>query len=201
MNITDLLQGNLPDGVLDLMANQMGGADRDQTAAAANGIISTLISAISKNAATPEGANSLVSALDRDHDGSLLDDVVGFLGGGRQASNASMLNGAGILKHVLGGRQNNVVDMIGRMTGLDQSNVGKMMIMLAPMVMGALGKARSNDGLRVDGISKLLTQTVQSESQQRSEMSLISRFLDQDGDGSIMDDLANMGMKAFLGRR
>ena len=201
MNILDLLQGNLPDGVLDLMSDQMGGAPKDQTAAAANGIISTLIAAISKNAATPSGANALVSALDRDHDGSVLDDVVGFLSGQKQASNASMLNGAGILKHVLGGKQNNVVDMIGRMSGMDQSNVGKMMMMLAPMVMGALGKARNSEGLKVDGSSQLLTQTVHSEAQQRSEMSLIGRFLDQDGDGSVLDDLANMGMKAFLGRR
>lgn len=201
MEITDLLRGNLPDGLLDMLSSQVGADSQDQTEAAVNGLLSTLTAAISKNAATPEGANSLVSALDRDHDGSVLDDVMGFLGGQRTSSNASMLNGAGILKHVLGGRQTNVYDMIGRMTGLDQNKVGKLAITLAPLVMGALGKARSQKGMNVGGIQDLLGKTVQSEAQQRSEMSLLTRFLDRDGDGSVMDDLANMGIQAFLRRR
>jgi hypothetical protein len=201
MEILDLLQGNLPSGLMDLMGKQVGVESNDQTEAAVNGILSTLTAAISKNASSPEGANALVSALDRDHDGSIFDDVVGFLGGQRQASNASMLNGAGILRHVLGGRQNNVVDMIGRMSGLDESKVGQLMMMLAPMVMGALGKARNQGGMNIGGISDLLNQTVKSEENKRSEMSLLTRFLDKDGDGSVMDDIANMGIQAFLRRR
>ena len=201
MNVIDLLQGNLPNGVVDMLKNQVGAENDDQTEAAVNGIVSTLVAAISKNAANPSGANSLVSALDRDHDGSILDDVMGFLGGSKQPANASMMNGAGILNHVLGGKQNNMADMIGRMTGMDKSKVGQLAMTLAPMVMGALGKARNQEGLNVSGISDLLQKSVQSESNKRSEMSLLTRFLDQDGDGSIMDDVVNLGMKAFLRKR
>ncbi|HPG05929.1 MAG TPA: DUF937 domain-containing protein [Saprospiraceae bacterium] len=200
MNITDLLQGNLPDGLLDTISKQLGGADTNQTQVAAHSALSAITSAIARNAATPTGATSLVSALDRDHDGSILDDLAGFLSGNRQPANTAMLNGSGILNHVLGNNQSNVVDMITKMSGMDKSKAGSLLAMLAPLVMGALGKARNQQGLGVGDLTNLLRNTVQTEAQQNQHASLINRFLDQDGDGSIMDDLASFGMK-FLSRR
>jgi len=111
-----------------------------------------------------------------------------------------MLNGSGILNHVLGNNQSNVVDMITKMSGMDKSKAGSLLAMLAPLVMGALGKARNQQGLGVGDLTNLLRNTVQTEAQQNQHASLINRFLDQDGDGSIMDDLASFGMK-FLSRR
>ena len=200
MNIIELLQGQLSDGLLDQLSQSAGGASREQTQAAASGILSTLTSALAKNAARPGGANALVSALDRDHDGSVLDDVMGFLGGSRKPVNERTMNGSGILKHILGERQDGVSNMIGKMTGMESGNVGNLMSILAPMVMGALGKARNQHGMNTNGIVDLLSSSVRSEENQRQEMGLLGRFLDADGDGSIMDDLANMGMKAFLRR-
>jgi hypothetical protein len=55
--------------------------------------------------------------------------------------------------------------------------------------------------MNVSGIGDLLSSSVKSETNKRSEMGLLSRFLDADGDGSVMDDLANMGIKAFLRRK
>ncbi|MCB0658599.1 MAG: DUF937 domain-containing protein [Saprospiraceae bacterium] len=200
MNITDLLQGNLPEGLLETISNQIGGADTQQTQVAAHSAMSAITSALARNASTPSGANALVSALDRDHDGSILNDLAGFLTGSRQPDNSAMLNGSGILNHVLGNRQSNVIDMIAKMSGLDQSKAGSLLTMLAPLVMGALGKARNQQGLGVGALSSLLQNSVQSEAKQNNQVSLINRFLDQDGDGSIMDDLANIGMR-FLSRK
>lgn len=199
MDLMDLLQGQLSGGMIDQLASNLGGADKQQTEAAANGIISTLMGALSKNASSPEGAGLLSAALDRDHDGSILDDVLGMVTGSSQASNPKMVNGAGILKHVLGGKQNNAIEMISKMSGLAGGQTGNLMAMLAPMVMGALGKTKKQQGLDPSGLTGLLSQTVQSASNSRSEMSLISKFLDQDGDGSVMDDLTGMGMN-LLGR-
>ncbi len=199
-NLMELLQGQLSDELLDQLGQQIGSTDRQQTATAANGVFSTLIAALNKNA-SGGGVSALSSALDRDHDGSILDDLAGMLTGTNQQAqqNTSMLNGAGILKHVLGGSQNNIVEMIARMSGLNNSGTGKLMVMLAPMVMGMLGKQKRQNQLDDNGLSDMLSRTVKSQPTKQAEQNLLTRLLDQDGDGSVIDDVAGM-LGKFLRR-
>lgn len=211
MDLMDLLQGQLSTGMIDQLSQSLGGAEKEQTAKAASGITSVLMSALAKNAASPEGASALSNALERDHDGSILNDVIGMVtGGGAQSRSASppasggidigrMLNGSGILKHVLGGKQGGAVDMISKMSGLDSGKTGNLMAMLAPMIMGALGKAKKENNLDTSGLSSLLTGTVNKASNDNPIIGLATKFLDQDGDGSIMDDVAGIGLKMLGG--
>ena len=203
-NLTDLLQGTLTEGMIDQLSQQLGGADKQQTAAAASGIVSTLMGALAKNASTEEGATALNNALERDHDGSILDDVMGLLGGQSQPGNTSMLNGAGILNHVLGNKQGGAIDMISKLSGLDSGKTGNLMAMLAPVLMGALGKTKRDQGLDISGLASLLSGEVSQHQQSNPTMNLVTSFLDSDGDGSIVDDVASMGMKIlgnFFGRK
>ncbi|MEM9920366.1 MAG: DUF937 domain-containing protein [Bacteroidota bacterium] len=200
MDLMDLLQGQLSEGLIDQLSQNLGGANKQQTADAASGILSTMVSALAKNASTPEGASSLANALDNDHDGSVLDNVMDMIGGSNtnaQPENSRMMNGAGILKHVLGGKQSGAIDMISKISGLEGNKTGNLMSMLAPLVMGALGRTKREQGLNPTDLAGMLSGSVQSASNKRAEMGLIGKFLDQDGDGSVMDDLANMGMKLF----
>lgn len=203
MDIMDLLQGQLTDGVMDQLTKQIGASDKQQTAAATAGIMNTLVGALAKNASNPEGAQSLNNALERDHDGSVLDDLMGmFSGGGQvQPQNSRAMNGTGILNHILGDRQGGAIEMISQISGLDSGKTGNLMTMLAPMLMGALGKTKRQQGLDVGGLANLLTGTVsqQRQSTQNPTMGLVTKFLDQDGDGSIADDVANIGMKLLGG--
>ena len=68
-----------------------------------------LVGAMQRQAASPTGLDALAGALDRDHDGSILDDIGGFLGSG-----GTVGRGAGILGHVLGARQDNVAASAGQ---------------------------------------------------------------------------------------
>jgi len=198
-NLIDLLQGQLSDDLLGQLSQKIGGADKQQTAVAANGIFSMLTSALSKNTQSQAGANELSSVLDRDHDGSIMDDLAGFLGGQRQPQNTSMLNGAGILRHLLGGKQSNAVEMISRMSGLGSDKTGNLMMTLAPMVLGMLGKQKRQNNMDGGALAQLLSNSVDGQVQEkRKELGLFGKFIDQDGDGDIMDDLGDMGTK-FLG--
>ncbi len=201
-NLLELLQGQLDDNLIDQLSNSIGSKDKKQTATAAQGIMSTLVSALAKNASTTEGATGLLGALDRDHDGSILDDVAGFLGGGKAApEQARMMNGPGIIKHLLGDRQGGAVDMISQMSGLDQSKTGNLMSMLAPVVMGLLGRQKRNEGLDIDGLVNLLSGTVNTQRQAGNPlMDMATRLLDKDGDGSAIDDVAGMVGKGLLKR-
>jgi hypothetical protein len=201
-NLLELLQGQLDDNLIGQLSNTIGGADQKQTVTAAHGIVSTLVSALAKNASTPEGANGLFNALDRDHDGSILNDLPGLFSGNKPtAENSRMLNGPGILKHLLGDRQGGAIDMISKMSGLDQGKTGNLMSMLAPVVMGMLGKQTKSQGLDVGGLANLLQGTVTNQKQSGNPLvDMATRFLDKDGDGSAMDDIAGMVGKGLLSR-
>ena len=177
-NLLNLLQDQLSEGALDAFTSQMGGGNRQATQTAANGILTTLTAALSKNASTPEGASSLLGALENDHDGGILDNVMDLISGSGNVTQSRAANGAGILKHILGSKQQNATDMISKMSGLDKGNVMNMMMKMAPMVMGMLGRQKKEQGLDVNGLSGLLSGTVQSARQNNTEMSLVEKFLD-----------------------
>ncbi|MBK8108999.1 MAG: DUF937 domain-containing protein [Saprospiraceae bacterium] len=199
MDILQMLQGQLGEGMIEQLAGQIG-ADKDQTAAAANGVFSALLSGINKNVADPQGAQSFMSALERDHDGSILDNIGDIIMGGASAPSTPTTNGAGILNHVLGNNQGGIADAIGKMSGMDSGKVTQLLITLAPMVLGMLGKMRNNEQVNSGGgLIDLIGKTVQGSTEQQSSGSIFTRLLDRDGDGSVMDDLLQMGSQSLLG--
>ena len=201
-DLVDLIKGQLSDQLIGQLSNQIGGARREQTSVAAQGIVNTLIGALAQNAQSQTGVQNIRQAVQRDHDGSILDQLGDLFGGRTQVrpEQTRTLNGAGILKHILGNRQNGAIDMISRMSGLDQSKTGSLMTMLAPVVMGMIGRQTRQNKLDDNGLAGLLTNTVSRERANPGNpmIDVAARFLDSDGDGSAMDDIAGMGMR-FLG--
>ena len=183
MDLTSLIQSQLSEGLIDQLSNQLGGVDKEKTTAATSSILTTLLGAMARNASTPDGAAALNNALENDHDGSILDDVMGMVTGQRSIENERAVNGSGILNHVLGNRQGGAIDMISKMSGLDASKTGSLMTTLAPIVMGMLGKAKREQGLDQGGLTDLLTGFTKQEQGRNPTMSLITGFLDADGDG------------------
>lgn len=199
MDLNSLLQGQLPDGLLEQLSQQIGG-EKEQTANAASGIINTLLGGLAKNASSPDGANAIANALDTDHDGSILNDLAGLLGGQNQSSAA---NGLGILQHILGDKAGGAAGLIGQMSGLSSGQSGNLMQLLAPILMGALGQAKQQNGLDGGGVASLLSNLVTQQSSNSASsplMNLATQFLDKDGDGSIMDDVAGMVMNNLFKR-
>ena len=196
MDLMELLKGQLGSGLMDQLSNQIGG-DKQQTETATNGILSTLIGALSQNVTKLGGADALAGALDRDHDGSILNDISGFLGGNTQTQNPSTTNGAGILSHILGDKLGGAAQMISQISGLNGDQTGSLMTTLAPIVLGVLGQAKQQNGLDANGIAGLLGNTTQTQSGSNPFMGMVSQFLDQNHDGNVMDDIVNMGMKFF----
>jgi hypothetical protein len=154
--------------------------------------------AMSKNTRNADGAGALAGALARDHDGSILDDLGGFL------SQADQGPGDGILKHVLGSDRGAVESALGQGTGLDVSQMAKLLPMLAPLIMGALGKTQRQKGLDTGGLADLIGGETREIARRKPDgMGMLGSLLDADGDGGIGDDLAKMGgglLKSFLNR-
>lgn len=122
--------------------------------------------------------------------GSLLGSILG--GGGSPKA----LDGAGILGHIFGQRQRGVENGVGRASGLDAAQVAKLLAMLAPLVMSALAKAKSGRQLDEGGLAGYLGQQQRQIERRTPEMKPggLLGMLDRDNDGSIADDIAQIGV-------
>jgi hypothetical protein len=181
---------------------QQIGADHATTSTAVATALPMLIGALARNASQPQGAEALVGALSRDHDGSILDDVAGYLGGGSSATNAigspaAGVDGAGILGHLLGNQRGAIESAVGQSSGLDTGSTARLLELLAPLVMGSLGRTANSQGLSATGLASLLGQEHTNLSQSGALLSGVMSLLDRNHDGSVVDDLSNAASRFF----
>src|SRR5262245_30300197 len=183
--LMEILGQSLAADTMDQIGDQLG-VDRATAASAVGVALPVLVGALSRNASTPGGHGALEGALERDHDGSILDDLGGFLGQGSSG-------GGSILGHVLGGRQDSMAASVGRASGLDAGTAAQLLALLAPIVLGALGRVRQQGG---GGSLGDILGGAQSHMQQTAPqgMDLVSQMLDSNHDGSVGDDVARMGI-------
>jgi hypothetical protein len=188
-SMLEVLSRQLGAGGIDQIAGQLG-IGRDQTEKAVAGALPVLLGGLMRNSQSPDGAAALLGALQKDHDGSVLDDIGGFLGRGSGAADAGM----GILKHVFGGRESTVESALAGSSGLDSGQMRQILAMLAPLVLGMLGKNQRQQGLDIGGLSDLLGGERRiAEKKTPGAADLLGSLLDSDGDGRVSDDLAKLG--------
>lgn len=187
-SLLEMLTGQLSGDAISRMSREIG-ADESATKAATGGALSTMIGALARNAGQGDGAASLHKALAKDHDGGLLDNLGGFLG------QAQAGPGDGILGHMLGKQRPRVEAGLAKTSGLDAGSMGKLMTMLAPVVMGALGKQQRNGKLDSKGLAGFLGQQQQEiQRQQPQAAGILGSLLDTDKDGDVdLGDLAKGG--------
>lgn len=167
--------------------SQQLGAGEGQTQTAIQAALPLLISALAKNSATPTGAEALSNALDKDHDGGILGDLMGFV------SNPSMSNGAGILGHLLGGNQPLAQQGVAQSSGLNMAQSAQLLVTLAPIVMGFLGKQKQETGMDSSTLANFLGGQAQTaQAQTPGALGMLSNLLDMDNDGSPVDDVLGM---------
>lgn len=189
MSLLDQLTQSLGPNALQQISQKLG-TDSGQTNSAISAALPVLLGALASNASTASGADALNTALNQ-HDGSALDDVAGALNQGHGGI------GDRILSHVLGNKQPAVTNGIGNATGLDASKVASLLAMLAPVVMGALGKAKNTNGLDAGGLASMLGQERQRINTNTGGLGGLMGMLDQNNDGSVADDVMGMAGKLF----
>lgn len=191
-SIMDFLGQTLQGGALDRIGAQLG-TDPQTTNQAVSAALPMLMGALARNSSQSGGAEALASALARDHDGSVLDDIGGFLGGGASAG------GAGILGHLFGARQGAVEQALGQSTGLNSQSASQLMAMLAPLVLGAVSRgAQQRGGLDPSVLAGMLGGEHASLSQSSPDlMSSLGSLLDSNHDGSIVDDIGRLASRFF----
>ena len=185
----------LNDDVIIQLSNQVGAQDPNKVKKATQVISELLLESIKRNATSQNSGGGLFGAIEKDHDGGILGNLINVFAGKQKVNNQSTMNGAGIVNHLLGKQQLEAAQVISQMSGLDIFKSGVLMQLMAPVVMGVVGKQRKSGGLDLSGLAKVLLggrQQQQNAPQQGG--GILGKILDRDGDGNMMDDLLNMGM-------
>ena len=195
MNIFDILSNQMDDPCVAEQLGETVGAGSNQVQQLMQLGLPALLEALNRNAGTPEGARSLARALEQ-HQDDPVDDVTAFL------RNADTNDGAKILQHIFGNRNEQVQYNLSRQTGLDIGQVVALLARFAPLLLGLLGRQKKDRNLDEFGILDL-TSSINSDfgkSERGGLMGLAAKILDADGDGDIMDDLGKI-LGGFLKNR
>ncbi|MFK3847290.1 DUF937 domain-containing protein [Stenotrophomonas sp. NPDC078853] len=204
-SLTSSLLQQLQQGPALQQVSQTLGVDSNQASQAIQSALPLLLGALGNNASNPQGAQSLLNALQRDHLGTSPTaasgaggfDLGGLLGAVLGGAGGQATNGAGILGHVFGSQSPQAAQLLGQKTGLDSSRSGQLLALLAPIVMSFLAQKFAQQG-NAGQLSQALGQEAQSSGMAGGGLGAL---LDQDGDGQFgLGDVLKIG-GGLLGKR
>jgi outer membrane protein OmpA-like peptidoglycan-associated protein len=155
-NILGLLQNQLNDNLLTKISGLLGENKSGVTAAVGSALPSILLGLMQKGS-EPNGAASLIKMIqDGKHDGGILDNLGSVLGGG-SATTDFVSSGKNLFGSLFGGKAGGITDIIASVSGISKNAVASLLGILAPIVMGFLGKTLKAQGsLNPAGLTSLL---------------------------------------------
>lgn len=134
MSLIDLLTGNTSNQVAEQAENKFG-ISKNQVIALLAVATPLIISYLRNKSQDAKEAEALNSALDKDHNGSILNDA--------SQVEARQAEGGSILDHIFGGQKSTVENQLSQNTGISIDKLGPILAMLAPVVMGYIGQQNS----------------------------------------------------------
>lgn len=157
MSLLDLLTGNAGNQVASDAQNKFG-IQKNQMIALLAVAAPLIISYLRNKSKDANEANALNNALDRDHDGSILNNPA-------QAASREA-EGGSILDHIFGGQKSTVENQLSQNTGISLDKIGPALSMLAPLVMGYIGQQKQQNNVGAGGLGDLLGNILGGASQQ-----------------------------------
>ena len=182
MNILDSIM-DAGDGAAVRQIGSQVGLDEAQTASALSALVPALSAGLRQNLQSPEGLSGLINALSAGNHQRYVDNPA-VLG-----DPATVDDGNGILGHVLGSKDvsRQVAARAGAQTGLGPEVMKRMLPLVATLVMGAMSRQATAGG------ASSLTNAAGAG----GLLDLLGGALDQNRDGSMLDDLGGMLGRTF----
>ena len=147
MSLIDLLTGNTGNQVAEQAENKFG-ISKNQIIALLAVAAPLVISYLRNKSQDANEAESLNNALDKDHDGSILDDS--------SQLEARQNEGGSILSHIFGNDKATVENQLSQNTGISMDKIGPILAMLAQVIMGYIGKEKQQNNVGAGGLGDLL---------------------------------------------
>lgn len=147
MSLIDLLTGNTGNQVAEQAENKFG-ISKNQVLALLAVATPLIISYLRNKSQDAKEAEALNNALDKDHNGSILNDA--------SQIEARQAEGGSILDHIFGGQKSTVENQLSQNTGISIDKIGPILAMLAPVVMGYIGQQKQQSNVGAGGLGDLL---------------------------------------------
>ncbi len=182
MNILEAIL-NAQGGAAAQEAGQSVGLSPEQTNAALSALVPALAAGLHHNATQQGGLDALLDAVRTGRHERYVDQPTAL---GRQET---VTDGNSILGHILGSKDvsRGVATQAAAQTGIGADVLKKLLPLAATLVMGSLAKQQLSQGHnRAAGSGDLFT--------------MLTPMLDQNRDGSMIDDILNHAGKMFGGR-
>lgn len=176
MNILNtILESGLDENILRAIS-QKTGIDTSSIQDIVSQVAPQLINGAKENLASQNDSSSLIDMISNTNLDSLKQnpDLIDNM------DNSNMM---GELFSSLNENEEDVAQALSEKSGIDSGSISSLIPMLAPLVLGALNKQtnlNSTDTSNTNDITSMLT-----------------NFIDQDNDGSVVDDLVGMAKKFF----
>jgi hypothetical protein len=171
-NLIEELMGSLGPEVSNQLSSTLG-LDANTAGRILPQVAPMILGGLKRQMEERGGAPRLDHILNKYGSASVLDDIGGLFGVQAQNKNADPRLGG-----LLGESGVQATDMLAQNFNLDRNTAMKIIPMLAPIILGFLTQKRDAGGAGSGGIAAML---------------------DQDGDGSVLDDVAGLFMRGLGG--
>ena len=184
MNILDILLQSPKGGPLDALSS-ISGLKPNQMQQLLGQVLPVIAGGLRNGTSTSSGLDRLIRALNSGNHNRYYDQP-NILN-----SQNTRVDGNGILGHILGNKDasRSLASHAASNTGIDSALIKKLLPVIATVVMGALNKRASTEGM----LGQQATNANNS-----GMLDLLAGFLDVGGDGSIIDDVLRIGAKALI---
>jgi len=130
----------------------VAGLDRSTTQSAVGACVPAILSGLSDAAAKPGGARQIVDAI-AEQPAGMLSNLSQMLG----STSMPAEKGTGLLSTLLGGGVlNTLVSTLSRFVGIGEGSTRTLMGLLAPVILGVLGREQRAAGLESGGLARML---------------------------------------------
>ena len=176
MNLLNtILESGLDENILSSLSNKSG-IDTNSVQSLISELAPKLLNGAKQNLAADSDSSELINMISNTNLDNLKENA-------NEIDSLDNINMLGQLFSSLNENENDVAKELSSKSGIDASSISSLLPLIAPLIMGALNKQTNLD------------QTDTSDT--NSITSMLSDFIDQDNDGSVVDDLMGMAKKFF----
>ena len=154
-NLLESMQQQLTPDMIQHVSSFLGETPA-HTQTAVDESISTVLAGLLHLSSSGAGPIQLLNLINQANYGSLLNNLSGLLEGGNTTQNL-MTAGQEILGTLFAGKLNAVSELIATTSGVTNTSASSLLSIVAPVVVGVLGRVRAMQGLNAVRLATLLT--------------------------------------------
>ncbi len=174
---TDLIMNYVKKQAVEQVSKKIGIDPSLLTGQGGEDAIGSLVTGLFRNSQKEETLEDLDSAVSKDHDWSIFDNISSLLTKSEEGGK------------IVGNNTQAVAGFLSKKLGISGEQAASLLSFVAPLVMGALGKKKQEIGSWSSWLKDLLAQEEQEIAKKSDTPNSILQLLDKDGDGDV--DLAD----------